>query len=224
MRNLYEVLGIAPDASLDQIRAAYRVKVKTVHPDIGGSNESFTEVTTAYEILTDEVRRRRYDDTGRIDNQDKAIASGAKQVVESLINQVIDQDEVRSVDVIAALCRDIATRVGLKNGVIETLERRRLSYADLKGRFRAKDQGETFLDDLMHKKIEALGEAIEAEKLALAQLVAALSLLQGYEFMWDGRATIADVDLNAVGRPGDPLVDTDDLLDTSKRNGEKKVG
>ena len=76
----------------------------------------------------------------------------------------------------------------------------------------------------MHKKIEALGEAIEAEKLALAQLVAALSLLQGYEFMWDGRATIADVDLNAVGRPGDPLVDTDDLLDTSKRNGEKKVG
>ena len=181
-------------------------------------------MTTAYEALIDEFRRRRYDETGRVDNQDKAIASGAKQVVESLINQVIDQEEVRSIDVIAVLSGEIAMRVKLKNESIETLEKRRLSYTDFKGRFRAKEQGETFLDDLLQKRIEALGAAIEAEKLARDQLIAALTLLQGYDFMWDGRSAIADVDLSLVGRPGDPLVDTDDLLDTTKRNGEKKVG
>jgi curved DNA-binding protein CbpA len=45
------VLGVSTDAGPDAVREAYREKVKEVHPDRGGSAESFKRVTEAYEAL-----------------------------------------------------------------------------------------------------------------------------------------------------------------------------
>ena len=47
----YDVLGVSPDASADEIQRAYRRKVKEVHPDHGGSEEKFVQVQSAYERL-----------------------------------------------------------------------------------------------------------------------------------------------------------------------------
>jgi hypothetical protein len=45
------VLGIGPDASLDEIRDAYHAKSKKHHPDVGGDEWAFRMVTRAYEVL-----------------------------------------------------------------------------------------------------------------------------------------------------------------------------
>ena len=45
------VLGVGPDASLDEIRDAYRAKSKKHHPDVGGDEWAFRMVTRAYEVL-----------------------------------------------------------------------------------------------------------------------------------------------------------------------------
>ena len=62
---------------------------------------------------------------------------------------------------------------------------RRKYYIDLKERFRAKLNEETFINDLFQKKIDAIAKNIDAERLALAQLSAASLLLQRYEFVYD---------------------------------------
>jgi hypothetical protein len=46
-------LGLDGDATDDEVRHAYRERVKEVHPDRGGDEESFKRVTRAYERLTD---------------------------------------------------------------------------------------------------------------------------------------------------------------------------
>jgi DnaJ domain len=46
------VLGVSLEASLDEIRDAYRVKSKKHHPDLGGDEWAFRMVTRAYEVLT----------------------------------------------------------------------------------------------------------------------------------------------------------------------------
>ena len=64
--NHYEVLGVAPDATPQQIRRAYRHKVLLTHPDRGrarGDPGLFRRVKEAYEVLADPVERRRYDMT-----------------------------------------------------------------------------------------------------------------------------------------------------------------
>jgi len=62
-RDYYEILGVSPDATAEGIRAAYRRKVKELHPDRAGEEavEAFRELQEAYEVLADARRRQEYD-------------------------------------------------------------------------------------------------------------------------------------------------------------------
>jgi molecular chaperone DnaJ len=67
VRDLYEILGIARDASASEIKAAYRKLARTLHPDVNADpadQERFKEITGAYEILSDPMKRQRYDEFG----------------------------------------------------------------------------------------------------------------------------------------------------------------
>jgi len=67
---LYDVLGVKKTASLDEIKKAHRARVKKFHPDLNpgdkAAEESFKKVQAAYNVLSDEERRRQYD-AGEID-------------------------------------------------------------------------------------------------------------------------------------------------------------
>jgi len=60
----YKVLGVEKTASQDDIRRAYRKLVKTKHPDKGGSQKEFQEIQVAYDTLSDENKRKVYDEYG----------------------------------------------------------------------------------------------------------------------------------------------------------------
>ncbi|WP_086282227.1 DnaJ C-terminal domain-containing protein [Campylobacter devanensis] len=65
--SLYETLGISKDASSDEIKKAYRKLARQYHPDINkdpGTEEKFKEINAAYEILSDETKRKQYDQYG----------------------------------------------------------------------------------------------------------------------------------------------------------------
>lgn len=60
----YEVLGVSRDASKDDIRRAYKKLAVQMHPDKGGDPEKFKELASAYEVLSDDEKRNRYDQLG----------------------------------------------------------------------------------------------------------------------------------------------------------------
>ena len=67
-RDYYEILGVAKDATADQIKSAYRKLAMKYHPDRNPDNpeakEKFTEVSEAYEVLSNPEKRQRYDQFG----------------------------------------------------------------------------------------------------------------------------------------------------------------
>jgi len=217
MKSLYEILGTSPNASMAEIRAAYRAKVKGVHPDTGGSSEAFNEVVLAYEILSDDHRRKQYDETGTLDDPGKAISSGAIMIVEGLISALIQREDAKYSDAVNLMCADISSALRSKTANIEVLERRKHILGDLKDRFRTKSLEENVLHGILDRKIEAVGNALSAERLAIAQLNEASSILRRYDFVRENRKQempAGFVDLSAFGRPVDPLLNTEDL--TSK--------
>lgn len=60
----YKILGVSREASADEIKKAFRKLARTHHPDAGGDEAKFKEINEAYEVLSDEKKRKLYDQYG----------------------------------------------------------------------------------------------------------------------------------------------------------------
>ncbi len=90
MKDPYEVLGVARNASASDIQKAYRTLAKKLHPDLNpgdkSAEEKFKEVTAAYDLLGDADKRKRFD-SGEID------ASGAERPKQQYYRDFADADD-----------------------------------------------------------------------------------------------------------------------------------
>ena len=72
-KSLYEVLGVAKNASAAEIKKAYRKLARQYHPDRNpgdkDAEERFKEVQTAYDVLSDQEKRKQYDTFGSGDGR-----------------------------------------------------------------------------------------------------------------------------------------------------------
>ena len=78
--NCYAILGVAPDASIDTIKAAYRALAKQYHPDLRGAGQAdatrqFIELQEAYKVLSDPLARSGYDSSHAEDQAQEFNAS-----------------------------------------------------------------------------------------------------------------------------------------------------
>ena len=74
--NYYEVLGVSQNATQDEIKKAYRNLAFKYHPDRNPDNkeaeEKFKEISTAYDVIGDETKRRNYDLSGFRDDSSRS--------------------------------------------------------------------------------------------------------------------------------------------------------
>ena len=60
-KTFYDVLGVKRDASKSDIQKAFRKLAAKYHPDAGGDENKFKEISEAYNTLSDESKRKEYD-------------------------------------------------------------------------------------------------------------------------------------------------------------------
>lgn len=58
MTHLHDILGVSVSATEAEIKAAFRARARTAHPDKGGSAEEFNELRTAYQKLMAQMNGR----------------------------------------------------------------------------------------------------------------------------------------------------------------------
>jgi hypothetical protein len=91
LMNYYEILGVAPDASVSAIRGAYLSRIAHYHPDRNSSIHATAIaalLNEAWEVLGDSARRREYDATAD---------SGGEQPPHDALSGPIEKDEVQPV-------------------------------------------------------------------------------------------------------------------------------
>jgi hypothetical protein len=125
--DLYKILGVGKKATKAQIRAAYRRKAKTAHPDAGGDPEAFHAISKAYRILSNDKARARYDETG---NADEATASTmdnttalAMEILAQLLGDALETDAALNVDLtkeIAGVLAESSAEIAVAITKVET--------------------------------------------------------------------------------------------------------
>lgn len=128
MRNHYDILGIKPDATQDEIKQAYRLLSKKLHPDLNDGNTFFDEmfkgINEAYSVLGDVSKRKDYDK--KLAGENQANTSNSKK-------ETVQLDVYYSAAIALILIHNLATpsllqrklRVGYNQAgrIINQLER-----------------------------------------------------------------------------------------------------
>jgi molecular chaperone DnaJ len=87
-RDLYEILGVSRTASKDEIKAKYKKLARKLHPDVNpGDKEAerrFKEINAAHAVLSDDERRKLYDEFGDIALQTGFDAKKAREYQEAV--------------------------------------------------------------------------------------------------------------------------------------------
>jgi molecular chaperone DnaJ len=86
----YSILGVSKGASPDEIKKAFRRKAVEHHPDKGGDEAKFKEISEAYETLSDETKRGEYDRFGKSGNPFSGRAGGHGFNMDDIFSQFGD--------------------------------------------------------------------------------------------------------------------------------------
>jgi curved DNA-binding protein CbpA len=192
MADLYEALGVAKDASPEEIKAAHRQAVKRTHPDAGGAPDAFARVQHAYGILSDQRRRRRYDETGaEQDTKDPEaiIRAMAMSTVAGKLNQLCTTPEVdpRSFDLVVGMYELIdAEAEGLRGQIKESrFMQERFRQFERRLKRKAGLDGPDMVTPLITAQVEAHAQRILTLEEGLKVLAAARAIAKEYVYAVD---------------------------------------
>ena len=96
-KNYYEILGVESAATAEELKSAYRKLARKYHPDVAGneSAEKFKEITEAYDTLSDETKRKRYDILRGIFSYNKSTTDKTTQKeAQKAYRQAQNQEEI----------------------------------------------------------------------------------------------------------------------------------
>ena len=195
MIDLYAELGVAcdPPPSTAQIRASYRRRAKRAHPDGGGSVEEFQRVTQALDVLTDERRRKVYDETGQIEDAVlDDLDARALQFLFGQIDFVIGQVEARGlflddVDIPNDTLRGLHEKLRQVEANIKQVKKNREMAERVAAKFKAK-RGKTDRIGPMYKaKAAGFAQNLASCERDREMVNRAIEILAEHDFQGGGR-------------------------------------
>jgi curved DNA-binding protein CbpA len=188
----YDELGVARDATPQQIQAAHRRAAKRHHPDQGGDAEKFDRIQRAFAILRDPDKRRIFDETGSYDEQAHISFEQRSHVAArlALMSVVMGAQDLARIDVIAGALAHLKAQ-------IEGLEIQRRQFErnlDRLGLARARIRNVSDEDDVVARLFDFqasdLGGALPKveEEIRVQRAAEAILTRYAYTFEIEGKS------------------------------------
>ena len=179
-RNHYETLGVDRDASLDDIRKAYRSEAQKHHPDRGGDAERMQALNEARDTLLDAIRRAEYD--AELDSGATQIDRLARECLIVHFKQVIASGAFFSTaGIIAHVSADLANAAKVTRARHHQAQQRREALLKRRRRVRTKGGAENLFHALIDNEVAGLDAQIESLARVLEVYPVCDQLLRSYE-------------------------------------------
>lgn len=193
--SLYEDLGVSPDATPEEIKAAGRRRSKETHPDRGGEPEAFHRVQRALAVLRDPLRRETYDRTGEAytGSPEAQESAEARALLQMIMVQVMEEGDARFVD----LPKRVRERLGQmqREASAQKSEHHRKAVTSLnklqayQKRLKKKGAGEDALGAMLDGQIASVQRSLAQNTATLDRRMRivdrAMVLAHGYEYEVD---------------------------------------
>lgn len=183
---LYEALGIPKDADAATIKRAYRRKAAESHPDGESPDpDRFALVCLAKDVLTDQLRRKRYDDAG--DTTKKSETAEILEVISQAMDFVLlaaDQQgfDITTVLMIPALVQRLGQMVEEVDTKLAPARRSIEQHTRLMSRFEPTDGEPNAIDEMIRKKVGQIEEALAPLVRQRELMVKAQAMLSAYSY------------------------------------------
>lgn len=186
--NPYEVLGIGRKSSQPIIKAAYRKLSKKYHPDKAGDDpeilSKFHEIQEAYEILSDPLKKARFDETGNTDSPYSTTEHEIEQTIIRLFSSVMDSGP-GPVNYIEEMVKILKTsRRQLKTDIQHSRDRL-VKLLRLQRGVKKSGDGNNVIQDYLNQQVEGTRQQIKAKENALDISVETEKRLKDYSFEVD---------------------------------------
>ncbi len=180
--NPYDILGVEPTASKDEIQKAYRQRAKSEHPDAGGSAERFGALTKAHRILTDDAKRAQFDETGEIDDRPDTLDAHALELIHSIFEDILSKPNVTKMAVADIMREIIEANRAHHIKAAAAAEREKSRLWRVHERLRPSKGRRDPLGPLLMAKIQGIDANIAGGKKMLTVVDRASEMMAGYDF------------------------------------------
>lgn len=184
-KTIHEELEVAKDATVAEIKRAYRKKALKHHPDREeGDTEEFKRVTKAYQVLIDPVKRQRYEETGCEDEprgtSTGVLASLFSVTVSELLSSKIDPSKVD-------LIGKIRTKLHrLKSDVVASEKEGQRRIKDLETiKARLTSESEDLLLEVLQSQIDDHNRTLAQHKVQLLEFQQCEEALENYNYEFE---------------------------------------
>jgi curved DNA-binding protein CbpA len=191
--NPYEELGIGKNAPAAEVRRAYRGKARKAHPDQGGTREEFDRLTQAHLVLSDPVRRAKFDETGKIEDVSSDIGDQAAfQEISAILSHLLLQ-ELEVPDLKGMLISLLRQKKDHIEGQANPLKRAAARAEKVKGRFKRRGDGENVIASMIEWQRRQWVETADKLNQQADILKRAIEVVREYDF-----------EVRPAANPGEP--------------------
>lgn len=182
--DLYAELEIDKDATQNDIKQAYRRLANIYHPDKeGGDEERFKRIRKAYEVLKDQARRERYDETGVIE-RDTLNEIAHQKLAELFAANIKGFIKYGHFKIVKRIESYIEANTTDTKRIIEELERELKKAESKKGKVKTKLKS-NFYDICLNQFIELINQELSKNNETLKVLHEMKNIISEYEDVED---------------------------------------
>ncbi len=181
MSDLYKLLELDKHATPADIKRAYKLMAKKHHPDKGGSNEKFSEIKKAYDILSDPESRKDYDLNGTTEIRDPKRTAVAA-VIQKIAATIDKQGAFDTQNLFRLTERELQGELQNINTNLKGAEKHLKKLNRLSKRIIRKHKGENLFTDMVAEKILQMEVNIRNIEFQRDLNAAMMELLEDYDY------------------------------------------